>query len=648
MTPLWTPTSERVENSNIMRFIEVVNRSYALGIINYHELYQWSIDYREDFWKLVWEFGGVISSKSCERILDDQPGMIGAKWFVGSELNFAQNLLRFRDDRTAIVFKGEGLPTARISYADLYDQVARLAKSLRDAGIRMGDRIAGYVPNITETIVAMLATTSIGAIWSSCSPDFGVKGVMDRFGQIEPRILFTADGYFYNGKSHDSLTKISEVTQQTPSIEKVIVIPYTNKAPDLSKVPKGILYGDFLSDESGLELEFQQTPFDHPLYIMYSSGTTGLPKCMVHGAGGTLLQHLKEHILHCDLKREDKIYYFTTCGWMMWNWLVSALAVGATVLLYDGSPFFPDAGAIFKFAEEEKMTIFGTSARYIAGIEKAGLIPREQFDLADLRLMCSTGSPLSEDSFKYVYRDVKTDIQLASISGGTDIVSCFALGCPILPVYEGELQCRGLGMRVLAFDGYGHSVTKSQGELVCASSFPSMPIYFWNDPDNKKYKSAYFSVFPSVWHHGDYIEVTSHGGVKIYGRSDATLNPSGVRIGTAEIYRQVESLEEISDSIVVGQDWDNDVRVLLFVKTAPGVTLDETLKNKIKKTIRDNTTPRHVPAFILPIEDIPVTLNGKKVELAVRNVIEGKPVTNKDALANPGALDQFADITELK
>ena len=648
MTPLWTPTSERVENSNIMRFIEVVNRSYALGITNYHELYQWSIDYREDFWKLVWEFGGVISSKSCERILDDQPGMIGAKWFVGSELNFAQNLLRFRDDRTAIVFKGEGLPTARISYADLYDQVARLAKSLRDAGIRMGDRIAGYVPNITETIVAMLATTSIGAIWSSCSPDFGVKGVMDRFGQIEPRILFTADGYFYNGKSHDSLTKISEVTQQTPSIEKVIVIPYTNKAPDLSKVPKGILYGDFLSDEAGLELEFQQTPFDHPLYIMYSSGTTGLPKCMVHGAGGTLLQHLKEHILHCDLKREDKIYYFTTCGWMMWNWLVSALAVGATVLLYDGSPFFPDAGAIFKFAEEEKMTIFGTSARYIAGIEKAGLIPREQFDLADLRLMCSTGSPLSEDSFKYVYRDVKTDIQLASISGGTDIVSCFALGCPILPVYEGELQCRGLGMRVLAFDGYGHSVTKSQGELVCASSFPSMPIYFWNDPDNKKYKSAYFSVFPSVWHHGDYIEVTSHGGVKIYGRSDATLNPSGVRIGTAEIYRQVESLEEISDSIVVGQDWDNDVRVLLFVKTAPGVTLDETLKNKIKKTIRDNTTPRHVPAFILPIEDIPVTLNGKKVELAVRNVIEGKPVTNKDALANPGALDQFADITELK
>lgn len=648
MTPLWTPTSERVENSNIMRFIEVVNRTHALGITSYHELYQWSIDNREDFWKLVWDFGGVISSRNWETVLVDTPGMIGSKWFVGSELNFAQNLLRFRDDHTAIIFKGEGLPTTRISYSELYDQVAKLAKALRDTGVRMGDRVAGYVPNITETVVAMLATTSIGAIWSSCSPDFGVKGVMDRFGQIEPKVLFTADGYFYNGKSHDSLSKISEVTKQAPSIEKVIVIPYTNKAPEISQVPRSVLYGDFISDISGLELDFQQTPFDHPLYIMYSSGTTGLPKCMVHGAGGTLLQHLKELILHCDLKRQDKIYYFTTCGWMMWNWLVSALAVGATILLYDGSPFFPDAGAIFKFAEEERMTIFGTSARYIAGIEKAGLKPSQQFDLADLRLLCSTGSPLSEDSFRYVYRDVKPDVQLASISGGTDIVSCFALGCPILPVYEGELQCRGLGMRVLAFNGYGQSITKQQGELVCASSFPSMPICFWNDPDNSKYRAAYFSVFPNIWHHGDYVEITNHGGVKIYGRSDATLNPSGVRIGTAEIYRQVESLAEISDSIVVGQDWENDVRVLLFVKTAPGVTLDEPLKNRIKKTIRDNTTPRHVPALILPIEDIPVTLNGKKVELAVRNVIEGKPVTNKDALANPKALDQFEGITELK
>lgn len=648
MNPLWTPSQERVENSNIMRFIQAVNKSYTLGITNYHELYQWSIDNRADFWESVWKFGGVICSKDYDRVLDDKPEILGSKWFIGSRLNFAENLLRFRDERTAIVFKGEGLEATRITYAELYDQVARLALSLRRAGVVNGDRVAGYVPNITETIIAMLATTSIGAIWSSCSPDFGVKGVMDRFGQIAPKVLFTANGYFYNGKSHDSLSKISDVVKQAPSIEKVVVIPYTEKTPDISSVPNGVLYGDFISQQSGIELEFEQTPFDHPLYIMYSSGTTGLPKCMVHGVGGTLLQHLKEHLLHCDLKREDKIYYFTTCGWMMWNWLVSALSLGATVLLYDGSPFYPDAGAIFKFAEEEDMTILGTSARYIAGIEKAGLKPREQFNLPNLRMMCSTGSPLSEDSFRYVYRDVKSDIQLASISGGTDIVSCFALGCPILPVYEGELQCRGLGMKVLAFDGYGKSITNQQGELVCAASFPCMPIYFWNDPDNAKYRAAYFSVFPNVWHHGDYVEITFHGGVKIYGRSDATLNPSGVRIGTAEIYRQVESLEEISDSIVVGQDWDNDVRVLLFVKTAPGVLLDDALKNRIKKTIRDNTTPRHVPALILPIEDIPVTLNGKKVELAVRNVIEGKPVTNKDALLNPDSLDQFANLHELK
>lgn len=648
MNPLWTPSPERVRNSNIMSFIDKVNKSFTLGITGYHELYQWSIDNREDFWKSVWEFGGVISSRTWDTVLEDKPGMLGAKWFVGSRLNFAENLLRFRDDHTAIVFKGEGLEPSRMSYAELYDQVARLASSLRKAGVTVGDRVAGYVPNITETIVAMLATTSIGAVWSSCSPDFGVKGVMDRFGQIEPKILFTANGYFYNGKSHDSLSRIVDIVKQAPSIQKVVVIPYTQSNPDISAVPNGVLYGDFMSSTSGLELEFEQTPFDHPLYIMYSSGTTGLPKCMVHGVGGTLLQHLKEHLLHCDLKREDKIYYFTTCGWMMWNWLVSALAVGATVLLFDGSPFYPDAGAIFDFAEKEDMTIFGTSARYIAGIEKAGLKPLEQFKLPNLRLMCSTGSPLSEDSFRYVYRDIKPDIQLASISGGTDIVSCFALGCPILPVYEGELQCRGLGMRVLSFDGHGRSVTKMQGELVCASSFPCMPIYFWNDPDQAKYRSAYFSVFPNVWHHGDYVEITENGGIKIYGRSDATLNPSGVRIGTAEIYRQVESLEEISDSIVVGQDWDNDVRVLLFVKTAPNVTLDEALKNRIKKTIRDNTTPRHVPALILPIDDIPVTLNGKKVELAVRNVIEGRPVTNKDALANPGALDQFAGLEELK
>jgi len=648
MDPLWRPSQERINSANATRFIKFVNEKYSLNIDGYHSLYQWSIVNREDFWASVWEFGNVIASKPYEKVLEDSPTMMGAKWFLGARLNFAENLLRYRDDHVAMVFQGEGRGTVRMTYAQLFDEVARMAKALRDAGVVTGDRVAGYVPNMIQTVVAMLAATSIGAIWSSCSPDFGIKGVLDRFGQIEPKILFTADGYLYNGKTHDSLGRIGGILRELPRIEKVVVIPYVSQRADISSIPNGIHYEDFVSKEKGLNIKFEQLPFDHPLYVMYSSGTTGLPKCMVHGAGGTLMQHLKEHLLHVDLKREDKIYYFTTCGWMMWNWLVSGLAVGATVILFDGSPFYPDAGAIFQLAQDEKMTIFGTSARYIAGVEKADLKPKEKYDLSNLQTMCSTGSPLSEESFRFVYRDIKEDIDLASISGGTDIISCFALGCPILPVYEGELQCRGLGMKVEAYNSQGKPVIGEQGELVCTASFPSMPIYFWNDPEGKKYRSAYFDVFPNVWHHGDFIEITEHGGVKIFGRSDATLNPSGVRIGTAEIYRQVESLEEIADSIVVGQDWDNDVRVLLFVKTAAGTELTEELKHRIKKTIRENTTPRHVPALILPVTDIPVTLNGKKVELAVRNVIEGKPVTNKDALANPEALDQFERFPELK
>jgi len=648
MDPLWRPSEARIKNANITRFIKFVNEKYSMNIDGFHALYLWSVDNRADFWAAVWEFGNVVASKPYEKVLEDSPAMIGAKWFVGSRLNFAENLLRYRDDQVAMVFQGEGQEKARITYAELYDEVARMAKALRDAGVATGDRVAGYVPNMIQTVVAMLAATSIGAIWSSCSPDFGIKGVLDRFGQIEPKILFTADGYFYNGKTHDCLSRIAGILKELPGIEKVVVIPYVNQRADISSIHNAVHYEDFISKEKGLDIKFEQLPFDHPLYIMYSSGTTGLPKCMVHGAGGTLIQHLKEHLLHVDLKREDKLYYFTTCGWMMWNWLVSGLAVGATLILFDGSPFYPDEGAIFQLAQDEKMTIFGTSARYIASVEKAGLKPKEKYDLSNVKTMCSTGSPLSEESFRFVYREIKEDLDLASISGGTDIISCFALGCPILPVYEGELQCRGLGMKVEAYNSQGKPVIGEQGELVCTASFPSMPIYFWNDPDYKKYRSAYFDVFPNVWHHGDFIEITEHGGVKIFGRSDATLNPSGVRIGTAEIYRQVESLDEISDSIVVGQDWDNDVRVLLFVKTAPGVELTEELKTRIKKTIRENTTPRHVPALILPVSDIPVTLNGKKVELAVRNVIEGKPVTNKDALANPQALDQFELFPELK
>jgi acetoacetyl-CoA synthetase len=647
MEPLWRPSEERVKNANITKFIGYVNEKYGLVIRDYTALYDWSIESRENFWASVWDFCGIIASAPYDNVLEDSPAMIGAKWFLGARLNYAENLLRYRDDRTALVFKSEVHDAKSLTYAEVYDQVARLAKALRDAGVKTGDRVVGYVPNMMESILAMLAATSIGAIWSSCSPDFGIKGVLDRFGQIEPKILFTADGYFYNGKAFDSLERIRGIIKELPSIEKIVVIPFVNETPNLEGLP-AVNYKDFLSKESGLEIQFEQLPFDHPLYIMYSSGTTGLPKCMVHGAGGTLIQHLKEHVLHTDVKREDKIYYFTTCGWMMWNWLTSGLASGATVVLFDGSPFYPDAGAIFQLAQDTGMTIFGTSARYIASVEKEGLKPKEKYDLSSLKTICSTGSPLSEESFRFVYEQVKKDLCLASISGGTDIVSCFALGCPILPVYEGELQCRGLGMKVEAYSKQGKPVIGEQGELVCTASFPSMPIYFWNDPDNKKYKAAYFDVFPNVWHHGDFIEITEHGGVKIYGRSDATLNPQGVRIGTAEIYRVVEAMDEISDSIVVGQHWENDVRVILFVRLAPNAELNDELIKRIKKNIRENTSPRHVPALILPVTDIPCTLNGKKVELAVRNVLEGKPVTNKDALANPHALDQFAKIPALR
>jgi acetoacetyl-CoA synthetase len=646
--PLWQPSPELIQQTNMTRFIRFVNQKYGNNFQDYQGLYDWSVDRISDFWAAMWEFAEIKTSRTYNRVVDDPAKMPGANWFEGAELNFAENLLRFRDDRTALIFKGEGKESKKITYGELYTQVAAVAKALRALGISPGDRVVGFMPNMMETIIAMLGATSLGAVWSSCSPDFGIKGVLDRFGQIEPKVLFTADGYSYNGKTFDSIGRVADIIHELPSVQQVVVVPYIQENPDISPIPRAVLYRDFAAPESDSEIDFVQVPADHPLYIMYSSGTTGLPKCMVQGVAGILVHHLKELMLHTDLKREDTIFYFTTCGWMMWNWLTSSLACGSTLVLFDGSPFYPDPGVLWKLAQDEKITVFGISARYVASLEKEGVQPGKTYDLSTLRAVLSTGSPLPVEGFHYIYREVNKDVQLSSIAGGTDLNGCFALGNPMLPVYEGELQCRGLAMKVAAFNDQGKPVINELGELVCTAPFPSMPLYFWNDPDNEKYLGAYFRTFPGVWCHGDFIQITENGGVIIYGRSDATLNPGGVRIGTADIYRQVETLPEIADSVVIGQNWDNDVRIILFIKPAAGVTLDETLITKIKKTIRDNTSPRHVPAKIIPVTDIPYTINMKKVELAVRNMVHGRPVLNKDALANPEALDLYLDLPELK
>ena len=644
---LWKPTEEQIEQANMYRFMQFINETYHQNFKEYAPLYDWSIENISGFWAAFWEFADIIHSKRYDQVIDDAKKMPGARWFPGAQLNFAENLLRYRDDRVALIFKGEGRPSIRYTYAQLYDEVARVAKSLKDLGILPGDRVVGFMPNMPESMIAMLAATSMGATWSSCSPDFGIKGVLDRFGQIKPRVLFTANGYFFKGRKLDSLERISSILKELPSIEKVVVVPYTEQKADISVVANAVHYQDFRAPESGLEIEFEQLPFEHPLYIMYSSGTTGLPKCMVQSAGGILLHHLKELVLHTDLKRQDTIFYFTTCGWMMWNWLTSSLAVGASLVLYDGNPFHPQPGALWEMAQDEKITVFGTSAGYIAALQNAGVKPGKTYDLTPLRAVLSTGSPLSVEGFEFIYAEVKEDLQLASISGGTDLNGCFALGNPMGPVYAGELQCRGLAMDVRAFDELGNELIDEQGELVCCRPFPSMPIYFWDDPDGSKYHSAYFDVYPNVWRHGDFVTVTRRGGVVMHGRSDATLNPGGVRIGTAEIYRQLEQMEEIADSVVVGQNWKNDVRVILFVKLAEGVGLTAELKDKIKQTIRTNASPRHVPAKIISVPDIPYTLNMKKVELAVKKVIQGQTVLNKDALSNPQALDFYANIKEL-
>ncbi|MEW5722969.1 MAG: acetoacetate--CoA ligase [Thermodesulfobacteriota bacterium] len=646
--PLWTPSEEKIEQANLTRFIRFVNKKFGRSFSAYPELWEWSVTQIADFWAAWWEFADIIHSKPYRQVVDDPYKMPGTDWFGGAELNFAQNLLRFRDDRTALIFRSEAGGSVRLTYAELYNLVARLAESLKEAGVVKGDRVAGFMPNMIETVAAMLAAASLGAVWSSCSPDFGIKGVLDRFGQIEPKVLFTADGYYYNGKAFDSLERVAGILQQLPATRKVVVVPYTRARADLGGLPGAVHWDDFLSKTAPSEIDFVQVPFSHPLYIMYSSGTTGKPKCMVQGQGGILLNHLKEQVLHTDTKPEDTIFYFTTCGWMMWNWLVSALGVGATVLLFDGSPFYPDPEVLWKLAQDEKMTVFGTSARYITALEQNNVKPGTKFDLSALRAVCSTGSPLPVEGFEYVYREIKADLQLASISGGTDINGCFAGGNPIGPVYPGELQCRNLGMKVQAYDEGGRPVFEQTGELVCEAAAPSMPIYFWDDPDHEKYLNSYFRKYPGVWCHGDFIKITRHGGLVIYGRSDATLNPGGVRIGTADIYSVVETLPEVADSLVVGQDWDNDVRIILFVKMNPGQELTEELKNRIKRAIRENTSPRHVPAKVIRIADIPYTINMKKVELAVRNVIHGQPVTNKDALANPQSLDLYENLEELQ
>ena len=633
-------------------------------MVDYDSLYQWSIRDLELFWTEVWRFCDVRSAArddnvACERVLIGRDRVAppdpehGPKWFVGARLNFAENLLRFRDDREAIVFWSELGPERRLTFAQLYVEAARVAHALRTVGIKPGDRVAGFMPNLPETIIAMLATTSIGAIWSSCSPDFGVNGVLDRFGQIQPRVLFCADAYRYSGREIDCLARAKDIAAQIPEIEHVVVVPYLSPSPDVSGIRGGTTWGSFTADvPENVELRFEHLPFDHPVYIMYSSGTTGLPKCMVHGAGGTLLQHLKELVLHTDLTQDDRIFYFTTCGWMMWNWLVSSLAVGATVVLYDGAPLNRRRTLLWDMAAEERISVFGTSAKWLALAEKEGQRPRDTHDLGALRAILSTGSPLAEHSFDYVYDSVKPDVQLSSISGGTDIISCFALGNPIAPVWRGEIQTRGLGMKVEVFDDDARSVVGQQGELVCTAPFPSMPIAFWNDPDGSKYRAAYFERFPNVWRHGDWAELTPRGGMIIYGRSDATLNPGGVRIGTAEIYRQVEQLQEVIESLVIGQevitDSGPDVRIVLFVRLTEGETLTEALKEKIRAQIRANASPHHVPKKIVRVADIPRTISGKITELAVRDVVHGRPVKNVDALANPAALELFRDLPELK
>jgi acetoacetyl-CoA synthetase len=644
--PLWSPGPVRRQTANLSRFIDLARRELDPGIFEYRDLHRYSIEHPAGFWRAVWDFCGIIG-KPGATVLENAGQMPGARWFPHARLNFAENLLRRRDDAPAIIFRSETGENAEYSFSELYTMVAQTAAALRSEGVDRGDRVAAYMPNLPETVIAMLAATSIGAVWSSCSPDFGIDGVVDRLGQIQPRVLFCAAAYTYNGKTHDCLDKVRGISRKLPSIEKIVVAPYMNPGAKIKKIKDAVWFADFI-DNPANEIEFERLPFDHPVYILYSSGTTGIPKCITHGAGGTLIQHLKELVLHTNLRQSDRICYYTTCGWMMWNWLVSSLAAGAAIVLYEGSPFHPSPAAMFDLIDEVEITVFGTGAKTIAAWDKAGVKPRKTHQLNSLVTLLSTGSPLAPDSFDYVYREIKQNLCLSSIAGGTDIVSCFIPGCPILPVWRGELQCPGLGMAVeiLREDGSAAD-TGETGELCCTRPFPAMPVCFWGDEDGSKYRSAYFEKFPGIWAHGDFVAETEHGGYVIEGRSDATLNPGGIRIGTSEIYRQTEALDEVLESICIGQDWEDDVRVVLFVKLREGLELDDDLRARIRDTIRQNTTPRHVPAKILQVTDIPRTISGKIVELAVRDVVHGRVVKNRDALANPEALDLYRGLKEL-
>ena len=645
--PLWESSEERKGQANLTRFIKTVNAKYDLVIDSYAAMWDWSVQNIPEFWATMWDFGEIRASRGYTHVVEDLTKFPGTQWFTGARLNFAENLLRHRDDRPAFIFRGETQKSARVTYAELYDTVARVAKSLRDLGVKPGERVVGYMPNLMETAIAMLAATSVGATWSSCATDIGPQAALDRLGQVEPKVLFTADGYFYKGKRFDTVANAAQVAQGIPSLQKVIVVSYTTESLDIRSIPNAVHWSDFISKENQPQLDFEQLPFDHPVYIMFSSGTTGKPKCMVQSAGGVLISQLREQLLHTDLKRDDRMLYITSCSWMMWNWMLSSLAVGATVVLYDGNPAYPDPAAMWKIAQDDKVSIFGTSATYIHNLMKQGVRPGRDYDLSALREISQTGSPLSAEGFEYVYQEIKKDLHFNSISGGTDINGCFAAGNAISPVYAGELQGRALGMKVEAYDDNGNPIYDQQGELVCEAPAPSMPIYFWNDPDGSKYRNAYFSFYTNknVWRHGDYIVIHGDtGGVTFYGRSDAVLKPSGVRIGTAEIYNIVQRVDGVADSLAIGQTLQGDQRVILFVKLMEGVSLTEELKTKIKAALRDNASPRHVPSVIIAVPDIPYTFSMKKVESAVTNIVNGRTVSNRDALVNPESLDYYEKI----